>query len=165
MNFGNFFFKKINLKRNNWDPIIKMIRIRTTNQKLTRVLISPPPAASRAFICACAARAVSGQPRSATCPCRSRLNVLNPFILLSSNSTLNLPLEAFCCWIPLSTHTFNNHCRWSYNSIMCETSIWSMLFVFGFWSIKNKEIIPKLSLIISRLNGYPPVRPTVRSSF
>ena len=38
MNFGNFFFfKKINLQRNNWGPMFKMIRIRTTNQNLTRV--------------------------------------------------------------------------------------------------------------------------------
>ena len=42
MNFGNFFFlKKINLQRNNWGPMFKMIRIRSTNQNVTRVPLYP----------------------------------------------------------------------------------------------------------------------------
>ena len=67
--------------------------------------LSPPPAASRAFVRACAARAVSGQPRRYTCPCRSRLNVLNPFIL----SFIQLNIQLTIGDLLLLNPTFNTH--------------------------------------------------------
>jgi len=67
--------------------------------------LSPDPAASRAVVPACAARAVSDQPKHDTCPFNVRLNVLNPFNL----SFIQLNIQQTIGYSFLLNPAFNSH--------------------------------------------------------
>jgi len=116
-----FIFFKINLQRNNWGPIIKIIRIRTANQNLARVpiysdfLFSLRPLQPHALLSARVLHAPILANRSPPrVPLRQIKQCWNHSTSLSSTSPLNITIGAFY----LLTITFNmsikHHWTWSW---------------------------------------------------
>ena len=131
MNFGNFFFlKKINLQRNNWGPMFKMIRIRSTNQNVTRVPLYPefgfslhPCSLTRLCprVC-CTCRFWPTETRHVSlCGQIKHVELIYPLSLPLPHSTH--PLELFHLLKGTFNMVFQHHWTWSNKSLLFEKYI------------------------------------------